>query len=107
MPTEMKIEQNSDKLTIWQPQRRQSEILGWLVEQLTILAEALGEAMTPARLKIYAADLADIGQAQLAVSLQRARRECRFFPKIAELRDLAGASPKQERDAEMRKAWEA
>jgi hypothetical protein len=106
MEMETATERSNGKLTTWQPQPQPSGILGWLVEQLTILAEAMGETMTPARLKIYASDLADIGQAQLAIAFQHARRQCRFFPKIAELRELAGASPRQNDDAEMRKAWD-
>jgi hypothetical protein len=102
----MGTEHSNDKLTTSQPQPKPSEILGWLVEQVTILAEAIGEAMTPARLKIYAADLADLDRSQLEMAFARGRRECRFFPKIAELRELAGASPKQSQDAEARKAWD-
>jgi len=98
-------EHSNDKLTTSQLQPKQSEILGWLVEQVTILAEATGEAMTPARLKIYAADLVDLGRPRLEAAFVRARRECRFFPKIAELRDLAGAAAKDQRDVEAEGAW--
>ena len=63
----------------------------WVAEQLTILAEAFGESMTAQRLMIYAHDLGDIAFEELAAAFQRARRECRFFPKISELRELAGA----------------
>jgi hypothetical protein len=80
--------------------------LGWLVEQLTILAEAMGETMTSARLKIYVGDLVGIEQESLATAFQRARRECRFFPKIVELRELAGRRQEQQQDAETRKAWD-
>lgn len=78
----------------------------WIGEQLTILAEAMGEVLTPVRLQLYAADLADLGRSQLAVAFARARRELKFFPKIAELRELAGACVKQSQDAEARKAWD-
>lgn len=61
--------------------------------------------MTPARLRIYAEDLADIGREGLATAFQRARRECRFFPKIAELRELAGAGAKDVRSVEAEAAW--
>jgi hypothetical protein len=46
--------------------------------------------MTTVRLKIYAADLADLSPEQLSLAFNRARRECKFFPKIAELRALSG-----------------
>jgi hypothetical protein len=104
--TAMRTERSADKLTTWQPETQPSVILGWLVEQLTVLAEAMGETMTAARLKIYAADLADIEGAALAVAFQRARRECRFFPKIAELRELAGVGRAEQQDAEARRAWD-
>jgi hypothetical protein len=63
----------------------------WLLEQLTILAEAMGESLTPSRLEIYLTDLADLSREQLEMACWRARRELRFFPKIAELREFAGA----------------
>jgi hypothetical protein len=62
--------------------------------------------VTAERLRIYADDLADLSRKQLETALTRARRELKFFPKIAELRDLAGASPKQGQDAEGRKGWD-
>jgi hypothetical protein len=98
-------EHSNDKLATSQPRPKPSAILGWLVEQVTILAEAMGEAMTPARLKIYAADLADLEPSQLQTAFARARRELKFFPKIAELRDLAGAGAKDERSVEAEAAW--
>src|SRR5439155_26133053 len=70
----------------------------WLVDQLTVLAEALGECgekVSPQRLQIYAGDLADLDQRQLEFGFRRARTELKFFPKISELRELAGV-PKQE-----------
>lgn len=76
----------------------------WIGEQLTILAEAFGENLTTGRMKIYAADLADIGQAQLAIVFRRARHECRFFPKIAELREFAGAGDPNDYAADQ--AWD-
>ena len=81
----------------------------WLVDQLTMLAEAFGESgekLSAQRLQIYACDLADLDRSQLEIAFLRARRECKFFPKIAELRELAGANPAQEREAEGCKAWD-
>jgi hypothetical protein len=99
-------ERSNGKLTTWQPSPSSSEISVWLAEQLVVLAEATGENVTPARLKIYAADLADLGRSQLEVAFARARRELKFFPRIAELRELAGSSVKQSQDAEGRKCWD-
>jgi hypothetical protein len=65
----------------------------------------MGETVSPERLKIYAADLADLERCQLETAFARARRELKFFPKIAELRDLAGAAAKDERNVEAEAAW--
>lgn len=67
------------------------ELLDWINDELTILAEAFGERLTEERQEIYCAGLADIGQDRLAVAFRRARYELKWFPKLAELRDLAGA----------------
>jgi hypothetical protein len=80
----------------------------WLVDQLTVLAEAFGESsekMSPQRLQIYTGDLADLNQDQLKLAFTRARRECKFFPKIAELRELAGAGAEHARRVEAAAAW--
>lgn len=55
---------------------------------------------------IYSESLSDLADDQIRQSIGRAIRELKFFPRVAELRDLAGTSPKQERDAEARKAWD-
>jgi hypothetical protein len=68
------------------------ELLDWIVDELTILAEAFGETLTEQRQEIYCGGLLDIGQDQLQVALRRARYELKWFPKLAELRELAGAS---------------
>jgi hypothetical protein len=46
-----------------------------------------------------------LSQEQLQTAFTRARRELKFFPKIAELRDLAGANHKMQADAEALAAW--
>jgi hypothetical protein len=56
------------------------------------LAIALGEVVSPERLRIYAQDLVtDLSKEQLTAAFGRARRECKFFPKLAELREYARA----------------
>ncbi|MBZ5630786.1 MAG: hypothetical protein LAO06_18170 [Acidobacteriia bacterium] len=72
---------------------------------MTILAEAFAEALTPARLKLYVAELADLDQAPLASVFRRAARELKFFPKIAELRELAGANAELQTQVEAENAW--
>lgn len=55
------------------------------------MAEAFGEPLTEQRQEIYCAGLADIPRQQLQTAFKRARYELRWFPKLAELRELAGA----------------
>ena len=68
------------------------ELLDWINDELTILAEAFGERLTEERQEIYCAGLADIQRERLAASFRRARYELKWFPKLAELRELSGAS---------------
>lgn len=103
MGTETATEHSNDKLTISPPSTTLSR---WIGEQVTILAEAFGEPLTAARVRIYVGDLADLAQKDLAVAFDRARRELRYFPKISELRDLAGGNREQQEDAKARKAWD-
>jgi hypothetical protein len=69
------------------------EFLDWINDELTILAEAFGEPLTEQRLEIYCGGLADISQDQLQTAFRRARYELKWFPKLAEMRELAGALP--------------
>jgi hypothetical protein len=69
------------------------ELLEWINDQLTILAEAFGETLTDQRQEIYCGGLADIQRSQLGVAFRRARYELKWFPKLAELRELAVGSP--------------
>jgi hypothetical protein len=58
-------------------------------------------------LRVYVDDLlCDLSREQLQTALIRARRELRFFPKIAELRDLAGMKAKDAQQVEANAAWE-
>ena len=69
------------------------EFLEWIHNELTTLAEAFGEPLTDQRQDIYFGGLADIPQDQLRVAFRRARYELKWFPKLAELRGLAGTLP--------------
>jgi hypothetical protein len=66
--------------------------LDWINDELTFLAEAFGEPLTEQRQEIYCGGLADIQQDRLQVAFRRALYELKWFPKLAELRQLAGAS---------------
>ena len=65
----------------------------------------MGETVSPERMKIYAGDLADLDRSQLEVAFTRARRELKFFPRISELRDMAGVAAKDVRNVEAEAAW--
>jgi hypothetical protein len=95
---EVQTGQSRDKLKFWQPENKQELIL-WAIDQLAIVAVALGEVVTPERLKIYAQDLsADLTREQLTGAFNQSRRECKWFPKIVELREFAGAGKQQQRE---------
>lgn len=98
-------EHNKSKAQILPPTRPQS-LRRWIIDQITILAEAFSQPMTSERLRIYAGDLEDIERSRLETGFSRARRELTFFPKIAELRALASGRPAEHQDAEARKAWD-
>jgi hypothetical protein len=83
-----------------------SQVLNWIIDQLTMLAEAFGDSVTEERMVIYARDLVDIPQDRLDIAFQRARRERTFFPKIAELRALASSRSQDENKVEANAAWD-
>jgi len=103
--TETGTEQSGASLQISLPEKPR-ELQLWLIDELTILAEALGESVTKERLRIYAKDLTtDLSREQLQTAVVRSRRELKFFPKISELRELAGADPEGMRNVEAQAAW--
>jgi hypothetical protein len=61
-------------------------------KQLTVLAETLGEPMTPVRLAGYCSALEDLPLAGVAIGMRDAMRKCRFFPKPTEIRELMALS---------------
>jgi hypothetical protein len=65
----------------------------WLVDELTALGEAFGEGLTAERQAIYVTALSDIPIDQLRQAIRAAIQELKWFPKVAELRELAGALP--------------
>ena len=54
---------------------------------------------------MYAQDLSELARPQLEIAFGRARRELKFFPKISELLELAGAKPEDARKVEADAAW--
>jgi hypothetical protein len=65
----------------------------WITNQVSALAVTFGVDITGQRLEIYSEHLADVSREQLGLAFWRASRSLKFFPKIAELRELAGALP--------------
>ena len=54
---------------------------------------------------IYSESLSDLSDDQIRQSVGRAIRELKFFPRVAELRDLAGVAAKDTRNVEAEAAW--
>ncbi len=75
-----------------QKQSCEDNFTDWLVDELTILGEAFGEVLTAERQAIYARALSDIPKDQLHRAILTAVKELKWFPKVAELRELAGVS---------------
>lgn len=76
-----------------------------VVDQLTILSEAFGQQVTEERMRVYCSDLADLTVEQVKLACWKARRELKFFPKIAELRELAGISELLDGRPGVEQAW--
>jgi hypothetical protein len=73
------------------------------LRNLSVLAETLGETVTTGRLVGYAVALEDVPAECIQIGLERAMRECKFFPKPVELRELGEQSPKWKRAQEARR----
>src|SRR6516225_5452511 len=102
---ETATKQNNGRLATSKPETQRGLQL-WLIDELTVLAAAMGHSVTAERLRIYARDLStDLTREQLQTALMRARRELKFFPQISELRELAGANEAQRRHVEAEEAW--
>jgi hypothetical protein len=86
-------------------ENRPEQTVFWLIDAVTLLAESFGEPLTSQRIEIYARDLADLQPDELRAAFTRARRELKFFPKIAELRDLAGANAEDTLKVDAEAAW--
>ncbi|MGB9489018.1 MAG: hypothetical protein WCA92_01010 [Terriglobales bacterium] len=70
-----------------------------------MLAEAFAEPLTEERMEIYIRRLSDISQERLRLCFQRALNQLTWFPKLAELRSLAGADADSEKKIEADAAW--
>ena len=102
--TKNSTEPNNDKQTTSESETKSSPDL--IVNALTLLAEAFGEPLTTVRVQVYLTSLADLDSAQVAKACNRAVRELKFFPKIAELRQLArDAAPDDDGRPNVELAW--
>jgi len=62
-------------------------------ELLALLGEVFNEPVTPARVAGYWLALEDVPFADVHAGVERALKECRFFPKPADIRTLGAAVP--------------
>jgi len=70
------------------------DVSEWFGRLMLEAAEAAGAKVSEARIRIYAADLADLPPEQLVAAVRRVRREgSGFFPSVAEIRRQCEASP--------------
>lgn len=76
-----------------------------ILDGLVLLANAFAETVTEARLEAYLAALDDLTLEQFSLACNRAMRELKFFPKIAELRTLALGSADERKIVEAEAAW--
>jgi hypothetical protein len=61
----------------------------WITNQVSVLAVMFGVDVTEELFEMYTEHLADIPKEQLQQAFWKASRDLKFFPKIAELRELA------------------
>jgi len=61
-------------------------------KSLALLAETLGEALSPGRMAGYVAALDDAPFGAVQIGLREALKTCKFFPKPVELRELGEES---------------
>lgn len=59
------------------------------VKRLLVLAEVMGESLSELRIAGYWAALSDLASEDTGHAMDRALKECRFFPRPAEIRDMA------------------
>lgn len=71
-----------------------------------MLAAAFRETLHEATLRIYAHDLADIPTECLLLAFEKARLELTYFPRIAEIRAMAGETEKIKIEAEAHRGWD-
>jgi hypothetical protein len=79
--------ESSDKVTICEQER--ICFANWLIGQLIKLAAVWNEPMPQLRQEVYVEYLSEINRCSLEKAFQRAFRECKKFPSIAELRQMA------------------
>lgn len=65
----------------------------WVLNEITALGEAFGEGLTAERQAIYVRALADIPKDELRRAIRLAVKHLKWFPKVAELRELARGLP--------------
>lgn len=87
------------------PFAKPSDKLRWLIEQLGLLAAAMGQEVTPERLRVNAQDLADLPSEVLPEMFSLARKGLKFYPQVSELRALVEKKEIEADAVEAEKAW--
>lgn len=94
---------NGQRTTSPRPRKLSAFEQSELSERLATLAEVFGETLTAARIDLYVEYLSDLPFDRLRAALLAAPLKLRFFPKIVELRELAGIEAGEDAVAEA--AW--
>lgn len=78
-----------------------------ILQAIANLAMAFERDISEDRMKIYLEDLKDLPVDRVLAAIRQARRTCKFFPSIAELRELAGSGEnKQALEDQAALAWD-
>ena len=89
---------------------KQAEHENWIEEQLVALAEVLRQELTAEGLQLFSRAVSDLPKHQLQMAFRKAAERLKFFPRPAELRELAneyepceikewkGLTPQQKRE---------
>lgn len=77
-----------------------------LIHEITKLGVQFGQELNTARIALYVDHLSDLAEEKIIHACCMASRTCKFFPSVAELRDLAGDSSSVNRDLAEAKWYE-
>src|SRR5664280_2625643 len=79
--------------------------LKWISAEVTKLGVAFSSPLNAPQLALYVEHLQDLADDTLAVAFNRAVRELKFFPKVSEIRELAGAGNTDTLESDTAWSW--